>query len=185
MTVRDAREYTQLRATIRERGTARIYVFVIGVAAWAALEVAIATLAVTPLATFLPLIVLAASFEGVFGLHVGVERIGRYLAVFHSDAWEEAAAGFGRPRGSIGVDPLFAVIFTIAAVVNLLPALLQQPTPQELIFVGGAHALFVVRLVFARIAAARQRGIDRARFVELSGHTMEATDLHQDKGKRR
>jgi hypothetical protein len=167
MTPSELREYTQLRATIRERGTARVYVFVVGVAVWATLVIAVATLSSTPLATLIPLLVLAASFEGVFALHVGVERIGRYLAVFHSDAWEAAAAGFGRPRGAIGLDPLFAAVYGIAAVSNLLPALLQQPTRQEMLFVGGAHALFIVRLAYARMAAPKQRAIDAGRFQEL------------------
>jgi hypothetical protein len=35
------------------------------------------------------------------------------------------------------------------------------------VFVGGAHALFAVRLFAARAAAASQRAIDRQRFEEL------------------
>jgi hypothetical protein len=167
MTPRELREYTQLRATIRERGTARVFVFAGGVAAWAALAIATAALVATPLGTMLPLVALAASFEGVFGLHVGVERIGRYLAVFHTDVWEQAAAGFGRPRGAARVDPLFSVVYAIATLVNLLPALLQAPTIQEWTFIGGAHALFLVRIVFARAVAGKQRDIDFARFQAL------------------
>ena len=83
MTVREQDEYSALRATIRERGTARVYVFTAGVAAWAAAAIATAALASTPVAALLPLLVLAAAFEGVFALHVGVERIGRYLQVFY------------------------------------------------------------------------------------------------------
>jgi hypothetical protein len=36
-----------------------------------------------------------------------------------------------------------------------------------LIFVGGAHALFLLRVVVARQAAAKQRAIDLARFKQL------------------
>src|SRR3979490_1608477 len=83
MTAREQVEDRELRATIRERGTARVYIFAGGIAAWGALTIATAALASTPLATLLPLLVLAAGFEGVFALHVGVERIGRYLQVFY------------------------------------------------------------------------------------------------------
>src|SRR5439155_3058751 len=75
MTGRDAEEYRALRATIRERGTTRVWLFVVGLAVWAALVVATAALAALPIATLLPLLLLAAVFEAVFALHVGVERI--------------------------------------------------------------------------------------------------------------
>jgi hypothetical protein len=85
MTERAQEEYRALRATIRERGTARVWVFVAGMAAWGALTVATATLASTPLAVLLPLLVLTAAFEAVVSLHVGVERIGRYIQVFYEE----------------------------------------------------------------------------------------------------
>src|SRR4051812_38040687 len=72
-------EYTALRATIRERGTARVCIFAGGIVAWGAVATATAALASTPVSTLLPLVVLAAIFEAVFALHVGVERVGRYL----------------------------------------------------------------------------------------------------------
>lgn len=167
MTERELQEYAELRATIRERGTARVWIAVVGVAAWAAIEVAVATLMATPLGTLVPLLVLAAVFEGIFALHVGVERVGRYLDVFHDDGWEHAAGTFGRPVGAIVVDPLFVVVFVIATALNIVPALLVSPTAEEVIFVGGAHALFVVRLMFAKLMAGKQRVIDRERFVVL------------------
>ena len=83
MTAREHEEYRALRATIRERGTARVCIFAGGIVAWAAVTIATAAMASTPLATLLPLLVLAAAFEVVFALHIGVERIGRYLQVFH------------------------------------------------------------------------------------------------------
>src|SRR4051812_37657438 len=174
MTEREQVEYSALRATIRERGTARVYIFAGGVAAWGGLAVATAALASTPLSTLLPLLVLAAAFESVFALHVVVERIGRYLQVFHETGadsaaagWEHAAMAFGRPRGAAKVDALFVVPFLVAALFNLAPARVVEPTRAELIFVGGAHALFAVRVAAARGAAARQRRIDLQRFAEL------------------
>ena len=170
-TVREQEEYRALRATIRERGTARVYVFVAGFVAWGALAVATATLTAIPVASLLPLVVLAAVFEAVFALHAGVERIGRYLQVFHESgdqaAWERTAMAFGRPARAIATDALFSVPFLLAALFNIMPALIAQPTPAEIVFVVGAHALFVLRLAVARAAAARQRAIDLERFREL------------------
>ena len=179
MTAREQDEYTALRATIRERGTARVCVFAGGIAAWAAATIATAALASAPVATLLPLLVLAAVFEAVFALHVGVERIGRYIQVFHETAppapqnlptlrgWEQVAMAFGRPAGAVTTDALFTAVFLLAALFNLAPALMLEPARVELVFVGGAHALFAVRLAAARQAAGKQRAIDLARFAEL------------------
>src|SRR3954465_15690792 len=43
MADRDVEEYKALRATIRQRGTARAWIFVAGLAAWAALTLATAS----------------------------------------------------------------------------------------------------------------------------------------------
>ena len=172
MTPREQVEYSELRATIRERGTARVWVFVVGMAAWGALATATSALAATPVATLLPLLVVASAFEAVFALHVGVERIGRYLQAFYETEgsgprWEHAAIGFGRPRGAVGPGALFFTPFLLAALVNLIPALVVEPTRAELIFIVGAHALFVLRLLAAGQGARQQRAIDLARFQEI------------------
>jgi hypothetical protein len=187
MTAREQDEYLALRATIRERGTARVCIFAGGIVAWAATTIATAALASTPLATLLPLLVLGSVFEAVFALHIGVERIGRYLQVFYEtdpptppaqpaspaqparSGWEHAAMAFGRPAGAATVDALFTVPFLLASLCNVAPALIVDPARVELIFIGGAHALFVLRLVVARQAAGRQRAIDLARFQEMKG----------------
>ncbi len=123
-------EYRALRDTIRERGTARVWAVVAGIFAWAALTAATAALSSTPVGTLLPLVMLIATFEAVYALHVGVERIGRYLQVFYEAAddrtprWESAAMAFGRPANAARVDPLFAIVFAIAALFNLAPAAL-------------------------------------------------------------
>jgi hypothetical protein len=145
--------------------------FVAGFVGWGALAVATATLTSIPVASLLPLLVLAAVFEAVFALHVGVERIGRYLQVFHEGgdqaAWERTAMAFGRPKGAAVADALFCVPFLLAALFNMMPALIAQPTAAEIVFVVGAHALFVLRLAVARAATARPRAIDLERFREL------------------
>ncbi len=191
MTARE-QEYGALRATIRERGTARVCLFTAGIAAWTAATIATAALASTPIATLLPLLLLAAVFEAVFALHVGVERIGRYIQVFYESdrsdgsresggpdgsnapeaaggagGWEHAAMAFGRPAGAATTDPLFTIPFLLAALFNAAPALIADPARVELVFIAGAHALFVLRLIVARQTAGKQRTIDLERFQRM------------------
>ncbi len=166
MTDRDLEEYKALRATIRQRGTARIWVFGSGLAAWATLALA-TTLVSIPLITIIPLLLLAATFEAVFGLHVAVERIGRYLEVFYEDRWEQTAMAFGAPMAGTGTDPLFTVLFGLATMCNFVPVMLSEPVRVELAVIGGVHVLFITRLVVARHAAGRQREADRARFRQI------------------
>jgi hypothetical protein len=177
MTPREQEEYAALRATIRERGTARVCLFAAGVAVWAALTVATMATSAPPVATLIPLLVLAASFEAIFTLHVGVERVGRYLASEFDDGWEKAAMAFGRPAGAASTDPLFVGLFVVAATVNFLPGLVAGPTPPELIFAGGGHALFLLRVLVARQIASRQRVIDLERFRQLK--TAPMYDYHE------
>jgi hypothetical protein len=162
-------EYRSLRATIRERGTARIWVFLFGIVAWAALITATAALAALPVATLLPLLVLVAAFEAVFSLHVGVERIGRYIQVFleKEGGWEHTAMAYGRPLRGTRVDPLFSVYFLMATFLNFVPVLLAEPVAIELWVVGAVHVLVAVRIVLARRSAAGQRAADLKRFLEL------------------
>lgn len=167
MTPRDRVQYRELRATIRARGTARPWVFVAGLVAWAALTLATVALAAAPFATLLPLLVLAGTFEAVFGLHVGVERIGRYLQVFYDDSWEQTAMAFGPPLAGTTTDPLFAVLFGLAIVINFIPVMLAAPVAAELLVIGGAHAIGLTRLLLARRAARRQRTADLERFQNL------------------
>ena len=74
---------------------------------------------------------------------------------------------FGHPRGAPATDPLFSLLFCLAALFNAAPATLLSPQTNELIFVSGAHALFLIRLAVARQSAARQRAIDLERFQQL------------------
>ena len=162
-------EYRALRQTISQRGTAKAWILVTGMIGWGALTMATAALAQLPVATFLPLLVLAVTFEAIFSLHVGVERIGRYLQVFHEEptGWEHTAMGFGRPLKGTGTDPLFVAHFLIAAILNIVPALLAEPVRLEITVVGSAHLIFVLRVLVARHSAAKQRTADLKRFEEM------------------
>ena len=175
MTPREVEEYTSLRATIRERGTARVCLFCGGLVAWAAATIATAALAALPVATLLPLLILAAGFEAVFNLHTGVERIGRYLQVFYCDEdpshtgrdWERTVMAYGRafPRG--GSDPLFTIYFVLATILNFVPVLLAEPVRLEVTVVGLAHLGFIARVFVARHASAGQRARDLERFQKI------------------
>src|SRR2546425_3769390 len=98
MTPRELEEYRALRETIRERGTARVWIFVVGLVAWAALVIATAALAALPVATLLPLLVLAGTFEAAFSPHARVERVHPYIPGFFGDGscWAQAPIALRR-----------------------------------------------------------------------------------------
>jgi hypothetical protein len=119
-----------------------------------------------------PLVVLVAGFELVFALHVGVERIGRYVAVFYEAApempkWETAIAAFGRSaaRQTTQTHVLLATEFILATGINLLFAI--QPhgyALPESLAMAVFHAAFIARVAQAVRQAARQREMDAAAF---------------------
>jgi hypothetical protein len=171
MSVTDA-EFAALRQTIATRGTIRIVLLPLTVIAWSALTVTLLLLGQLPVEAVLPLAVLVGGFEAIHALHVGVERVGRYLQVFYEGEptgprWETTAMAVGPALPGGGIDPLFTVVFTLATIINLLPALLFQPTPIEIGVVAALHAAFLLRVVRARIAAARQRAVELESFRAL------------------
>jgi hypothetical protein len=171
MTPRETEEYRALRATIRERGSLRFSLFLVGIVAWAAATIATGALAALPVATLLPLLVLAAGFEAVYAIHIGVERIGRYLQVFYDDEggreWERTAMAYGQAYSSGGPDALFSTCFYLATVLNFVPALLAEPVRLEVAVVGTLHLVFAGRVWVGRRASARQRALELERFHRL------------------
>ena len=171
MTSRELEEFKALRDTIRERGTTRHWVVVAGLGIWAVTALASAFMAL-PALTLLPLLVLVASFEVVFTLHTAVERVGRYIQVFHEQpgdvaAWEQVAMAYGRTFGGGGIDALFSPIFAVAALLNFVPVALSGPVAVDWTIVGAVHMLFILRIWSARRQAAGQRAIDLERFSKL------------------
>jgi len=166
-------EYRALRATIRERGTLRLVVIGLTFVLWTG---AVATLGLDALLGLAPLAILATGFELSFVIHTGVERIGRYLQVYHEATapgavprWEHAivdTAAAGRPAGA--PDGLFLRLFQIATVLSLAPvavALARRPGIDAPVLVGTAgvvllHMAFLARLELARRYADGQRGLD-------------------------
>ena len=74
-------EFDALRATIRDRGRARPIVLLGGISAWALTLIVVLVWLPNPLASMVPLLVLASTFEAVRTLHMGVERIGVITAL--------------------------------------------------------------------------------------------------------
>jgi hypothetical protein len=166
-------EFTALRATIARRGTVRMVLVPVVIIGWASLAIVVVLFGDLPVAALPPLAILVAGFEAINALHVGVERIGRYLQVFYegppdAPAWETTAmAAAPRLRGS-GVDPLFTVVFAATAILNMTTALVPEPTPLETLMIGGFHAAFLVRVALARQKASSQRARDLRAFQETA-----------------
>jgi hypothetical protein len=170
-----AAEFTALRRTISERGTTRIVIAAGTLVAWSSLATLLLLFSDLPLAVLIPFVVLVAGFEAVHALSTGAERIGRYLQVYYEGdqgpgpRWETTAMAVGPALPGGGVDPLFAVLFGLAAVLNAVAALPIAPIWQEMAVIGMSHAAFLVRIVRARRAAARQRSMELDRFKALFG----------------
>ena len=168
MTDRQLAEYRALRETIRQRGSLRMTLVPVIFLGWAATAIATAAVITVAISTLVPLLVLVAGFETVFALHINVERIGRYLQVFHESdgGWEQVAMAFGERPGARAPDPLFAQLFVFGISLNLLPVLLGGEPP-EIIVLAVLHLLAVYRIRMARTASRRQRSEDLQRFQSL------------------
>ncbi len=176
-------EYRALRATIRQRGNLRVILFVAALLGWGAMVVTLTATIELPFASLLPLLALVTGFEAVASLHIGVERIGRYIQVrFEGDTaqpdtasttigrdaplWERTAMAFGQQFPGSGSDPLFTVVFLLATILNYGPVILMG-APPELAWLAAIHVVFIVRIFRVRNVAARQRAEDLLRFQKL------------------
>jgi hypothetical protein len=175
-------EFRVLRETIAARGTVRVALLPVTIAAWALVSGAFLVFTELPFAGVFSLAVLVAGFEAIHALHVGVERIGRYLQVYYETGpdkprWESTAMRLGPGLPGGGVDPLFTLVFGLATLVNLVPAFVPSPPASDLLALIALHLVFVIRVVRARGAAARQRAVDLETFRAL--HVEDATRLSQ------
>ena len=164
-------EYAAMRATIRERGTLRLGLVPLIFFGWAAVAVATAAVITVALSTLVPLLALAAGFEAIYALHVNVERVGRYVQVFHERGtaeWEHVTMAFGRQFPGAGPDPLFARLFIFATSVNFFPAALGGE-PWEVLIIGVCHLGLIYRIRKAQSFSAAQRADDLRRFASLRG----------------
>jgi hypothetical protein len=177
-------EFAVLRQTIATRGTVRMAIVPITLIGWAALALTLLLLGTVPVATLLSLGVLVGGYEAIHALHVGTERIGRYLQVcYETDPdgprWETTALAVGPALPGGGIDPLFSVVFAGATIVNLL---LPTPTPIELLVVGVLHAGFLFRVIRARGAASRQRAVELESFRALLLRERDRDSQHNPMG---
>lgn len=175
-----AEEYRALRSTIQQRGSLRVVLFLLTISVWAATILMVASRFQLPYFSLIPLVVLAAGFEAVFALHIGVERVGRYIAAHHEPAsrgqarWEEVAAKFRGASG--GANPLFPAVFVGAALINMTIGFLfgfdaNEPFSFEkapgwipvVLLHGGA----IVRVLLAGRFAGGQRKRDAEEFARL------------------
>jgi hypothetical protein len=169
-------EFAALRATITLRGTVRMALLPVILIGWALTALLLLLFGELPAAVVFPLAILVGGFEAVHALHVGAERIGRYLQVYYEDGldaprWETTAMAVGPALPGGGIDPLFSVVFVAAALANLIPAFSPQPTRPELAILLPLHFAFVIRVVRARGAAARQRAIELESYRAIKSQT--------------
>jgi hypothetical protein len=169
-------EFTSLRATIAMRGTVRMALLPATLVGWALVSLLLLLFGELPAAVIFPLAVLVGGFEAIHALHVGAERIGRYLQVYYEDAadaprWETTAMAVGPALPGGGIDPLFSVVFIAATLANLIPAFTPMPTRPELAILLPMHFVFIVRIVRARGAAARQRAVELESYRAIKAQT--------------
>ena len=162
-------EFRVLRETIASRGTVRMAIVPATIPIWALTAVSLFVYGAWSIASLFPLAILLSGFEAIHALHVGVERIGRYLQVFYEGGpdgpgWETTAMrlGPGLPGGS--VDPLFTTLFVTACLTNLLGVFIPPPGLVEAAVALLAHGAVVVRVIRCRRAAAHQRAADLRAF---------------------
>jgi len=133
-----------------------------------------------PIASVVPLLVLLGTFEAVRSLHLGVERIGRYVQVFFEEhpsgsaptgppAWEHTAMAFGPSMPGAGVHPFFQPVFILAISVNLLAVWLPGPLMVEAVPLVIPHIAFVVWMLHCDRGMRKQRATELARFREIRG----------------
>ena len=163
-------EFTVLRQTIAVRGTVRMALLPVTVIGWTAITAALLRGATIPaLLSLVSLSVLIGGFEAIHALNVGVERIGRYLQVYYEGQgdgpmWETTAMAVGPGLPGGGIDPLFTVVFAALTALNLTLAFPELHSTTEYVVVLPVHAIFLIRLIRARGAAARQRAVDLETF---------------------
>jgi hypothetical protein len=172
-------EFEALRATIRERGTVRMILLPVTFGVWAGAAIATTAAVALPIGALLPLIVLAAGFEAIYALHINVERIGRYIQVFHEPGggWEHVAMTFGQRFPGRGPDALFSNLFLMATALNYLPVALGGSAP-ELVVAALLHLVLAFHIGTARRRASKQRQQDLERFEAIK--TGETDRLERD-----
>lgn len=169
-------EYRQLRAAIGARGQLRVALAFAAIAIWAIVASLLTAGVLLPAGALVSLLVLVAGFEAAHALHVGAERIGRYLRVRYESeigrtdgpAWETAIAAFGPGQLGLGrpAGAQFALLFSLAVATNFLLRAVGA-LPIEIAALGVIHGIVILRIIVAHRVARAQRADDEARFTEM------------------
>jgi hypothetical protein len=171
-------EFRALRHAIAQRSTARVAVLWAGVVAWALLLTGTLAWLAFPVAAAIPLLVLVATFEAARTLHLGAERIGRYLQVFHESSddaggprWEHVAMTLGPRVPGAGGHPLGVPVFLMATLLNGLAVVVPGPQPVEGIAMLVPHLAFVAWMVVCdrRMRAQREQELAALSRIKTSG----------------
>ena len=178
-------EYRALRATIRARGSLRVTLALVSVSLWALLAATVEWAAARTMAWLLPLVVLGLGADIVGALHIGVERIGRYLQVEYEATdpagphWEHVAmaSGASQPRG--GLQPLFTGWFACAVLTNWLLAAPAGTLPLQALLLM-AHGAVLLRLWWYRQFAQTQRQRDLQHFTQIRAARRRAEACNSD-----
>lgn len=172
-------EYLVLRRIVAQRGALRPILLVTGVASWAIVLTAVIAWLPYPVASAIPLMVLAATFEAIRPLHFGAERIGRYIQVFYEEegqpgrplldtpSWERVAMSFGTVPG-VGGHPLFVPVFFLAVLTNYVAVIIPGPLPVEMGAMALLHVSLIAWLIAAHVAMKKQREAELTRLRDLS-----------------
>ncbi|MBM3780745.1 MAG: hypothetical protein FJW29_03580 [Acidobacteria bacterium] len=167
-----AHEYAALRQAIAQRGQLKATVALVGLLGWAALWMAGFVLLRDARGTAVTLAVLWAAFEIIRPLHIGAERLGRYLQVFHETpgqvpAWEHTAMALGAAVPGAAGHPLYMPVFVGATLLNATALWVDGPLTFEGALMLGPHLALLWWLWRADRAMRVQRTNDLARLEAL------------------
>lgn len=167
-----AHEYVSLRQAIAQRGQMKATVALVGLLGWAALWLAGFVLLSDVRVTAVSLAVLWATFEIIRPLHVGAERLGRYLQVFYEvpgqlPAWEHTAMALGASVPGAAGHPMYIPLFVGATLLNATALWVDGPLTFEGALMLGPHLALLWWLWRADRAMRVQRVDDLARLQAL------------------
>jgi hypothetical protein len=165
-------EYAAMRQAIAQRGQMKATVALVGFLGWAALWTAGFALISDVRAPAVSLAVLWATFEIIRPLHIGAERLGRYLQVFYETpgqvpAWEHTAMALGAAVPGAAGHPLYIPLFVGATLLNATALWFDGPLAFDGALMLGPHLALLWWLWRADRAMRRQRTDDLVRLQAL------------------
>jgi hypothetical protein len=173
-------EFRALRATIRERTTARVLIVVVAFVGWSALALAVMLVVPAPLLLLVPLVLLLAGFEANLKIVRATDLMATYLRVTFEEnrgipGWETASANLARRGRGTREDPLFLWLFVALVGASYLCVVLaigetaetsarNRQDALDLALVTASHVAVAARFVLAGRGLRAARRADRDRF---------------------